>query len=113
MKTNRKISLPVAIALTLGFLGGSSTLLAGNGWWQGNWRGQSHKTLPDHSEVREALDTVVNDGNNAGFGLQMWATLVNRDGQVCVVGFLRRRTWRPVAWQPGDLSSEGEHRQCL
>ena len=42
--------------------------------------------LPTHSEVKEALVKIVAEGNG-GFGLHMWATLVNRDGEVAVVAF--------------------------
>lgn len=43
--------------------------------------------LPDHATVTEALTAVVEAGDNGGFGLHMWASLVNRDGVVCVVTF--------------------------
>lgn len=42
--------------------------------------------LPSHSEVRAALQTAQSEGNG-GFGLNMWATLVSRDGIVCSVSF--------------------------
>jgi uncharacterized protein GlcG (DUF336 family) len=41
-------------------------------------------TLPDHARVTAALREVVKE-TNGGFGLQMWATLVDRDGIVRVV----------------------------
>ena len=40
--------------------------------------------LPDHAAVTAALQEVVKE-SNGGFGLQMWATLVDRDGVVQVV----------------------------
>ena len=40
--------------------------------------------LPDHATVQKALRTIVAE-KNGGFGLQMWATLVDRDGVVRVV----------------------------
>jgi hypothetical protein len=40
--------------------------------------------LPSHEAVQKALRSVVGE-KNGGFGLQMWATLVNRDGEVAVV----------------------------
>ena len=44
--------------------------------------------LPSHSELRTALIAAVNvAGGNGGFGLNMWATIVNRDGVVCAVAF--------------------------
>jgi uncharacterized protein GlcG (DUF336 family) len=41
-------------------------------------------TLPDHATVTAALREVVKE-QNGGFALQMWATLVDRDGVVSVV----------------------------
>ena len=44
------------------------------------------RDLPTHAEVAAALKTVV-AGTNGGFGLNMWATVVNRDGLVSIVAF--------------------------
>jgi len=41
--------------------------------------------LPNHTELRAALRQVVQAGNNGGLGNDMWATLVDREGVVCVV----------------------------
>jgi uncharacterized protein GlcG (DUF336 family) len=52
------------------------------------------KDLPTHAQVLAALKLVVpgptnaaNQALNGGLGNNMWATLVNRDGVVCVVAF--------------------------
>jgi uncharacterized protein GlcG (DUF336 family) len=42
------------------------------------------QTLPDHARVTAALREIVKE-SNGGFGLHMWATLVDRDGVVRVV----------------------------
>lgn len=42
--------------------------------------------LPTYAEVKAALKTVVAE-ENGGFGLNMWATVVDRDGVVKVVVF--------------------------
>jgi uncharacterized protein GlcG (DUF336 family) len=42
--------------------------------------------LPSHAELRAKLKDAVLAGGG-GFGLQMWATMVNRDGIVCAVAF--------------------------
>ncbi len=42
--------------------------------------------LPSHSALRGALIFARNQANG-GFGLDMWATVVNRDGVVCAVAF--------------------------
>lgn len=42
--------------------------------------------LPTYNEVQTALKTVVAD-KNGGFGLNMWATIVDRDGVVKTVTF--------------------------
>ena len=44
------------------------------------------RDLPSHSALRDALD-AAQGVPNGGFGLEMWATLVNRDGIVCAVAF--------------------------
>jgi uncharacterized protein GlcG (DUF336 family) len=43
--------------------------------------------VPDFSTVHTALSTVVTAANSSGLGFNMWATVVNRDGVVCVVTF--------------------------
>lgn len=42
--------------------------------------------LPSYSELKAALTTARNAANG-GFNLDMWATVVNRDGIVCAVVF--------------------------
>ncbi len=42
--------------------------------------------LPSHSALRGAL-ILARHQANGGFGLDMWATVVNRDGVVCAVAF--------------------------
>lgn len=43
--------------------------------------------LPDHDALTDALVEVVENGENGGFALHMWATIVDRDGEVCNVTF--------------------------
>ncbi|MBA3708836.1 MAG: heme-binding protein [Planctomycetes bacterium] len=40
--------------------------------------------IPDHATVQQALRSVLKE-KNGGFGLNMWATIVDRDGNVAVV----------------------------
>jgi uncharacterized protein GlcG (DUF336 family) len=42
--------------------------------------------LPKHDQLRTALESARGQ-SNGGFSLDMWATLVNRDGVVCEVAF--------------------------
>jgi uncharacterized protein GlcG (DUF336 family) len=44
------------------------------------------KDLPSQDALRTAL-SAAQGAANGGFGLQMWATVVNRDGVVCAVAF--------------------------
>lgn len=44
------------------------------------------KDLPSWSELKAALTSARNEANG-GFNLDMWATVVNRDGMVCAVAF--------------------------
>src|SRR5262245_47553863 len=47
----------------------------------------SKKGLPSHSALRQALSDVVAAGGNGGLALNMWGTVVNRDGEVVAVAF--------------------------
>jgi uncharacterized protein GlcG (DUF336 family) len=49
--------------------------------------GHACSELPNHASLRAALKAVVSGGGNGGFALNMWATVVNRDGEVCAVAF--------------------------
>src|SRR5688572_28859890 len=42
--------------------------------------------LPSHAQLKAALQTA-RAASNGGFNLDMWATVVNRDGIVCAVAF--------------------------
>ena len=44
------------------------------------------EALPDHAALQEALATARHE-DNGGFDLDMWATIVDRDGTVCAVVF--------------------------
>lgn len=55
-----------------------------------SWALTKCNDLPDHATLQAALrDSIAPTGgpDNGGFDLNMWATLVNRDGQVCAVAF--------------------------
>src|SRR4249920_467723 len=49
-------------------------------------RSSACRDLPSHAALRGALEAAQAQPNG-GFGLQMWATVVNRDGVVCAVAF--------------------------
>jgi uncharacterized protein GlcG (DUF336 family) len=49
-------------------------------------QGSACSDLPDHETLQEALASARGE-DNGGFNLDMWATLVNRDGEVCAVAF--------------------------
>jgi uncharacterized protein GlcG (DUF336 family) len=56
------------------------------------------KTLPAYSALKAALNTAV-AAEGSGLNLQMWATIVDRDGIVCAVAF--SGTDRGAQW-PGS-----------
>jgi len=45
------------------------------------------KNLPTHGALKAALTDAQDLFKNGGFGLEMWGTIVNRDGIVCAVAF--------------------------
>ena len=49
--------------------------------------GSTCADLPSHADLHAALDAIVTAADSGGFGLHMWGTLVNRDGEVCAVTF--------------------------
>ena len=44
------------------------------------------RELPSHTDLKTAL-TAARQAGNGGFNLDMWGTIVNRDGVVCAVAF--------------------------
>src|SRR5215472_15859950 len=62
---------------------GSVTLHAQNGQGQNN---DACQNLPSWATLRTQLK-AAQAMSNGGFGLNMWATVVNRDGVVCAVAF--------------------------
>ena len=45
------------------------------------------KDLPSHAELKAALTAARNNPANGGLNLDMWGTIVDRDGVVCAVAF--------------------------
>jgi len=59
-------------------------------WDDDGDRGRSRECslLPSHSDLQKALSAAKSiAGGNGGFGLNMWGSIVNRDGIVCAVAF--------------------------
>jgi uncharacterized protein GlcG (DUF336 family) len=51
------------------------------------------EALPSHDDLLTALDAAVSDpGGNGGFGLNMWATVVDRSGIVRAVSYTGTKT---------------------
>ncbi len=70
----------IVLALGLG-LSGIGVLSA-----QGLGSGSACRDLPSQADLRSALKSARAEANG-GFNLDMWATVVNRDGVVCAVAF--------------------------
>jgi uncharacterized protein GlcG (DUF336 family) len=72
--------LPVTSMVLAGLLLGGASVAQAQG-------GQSAcGSLPSHADLQAALKGARNTANG-GFNLDMWATVVNRDGIVCAVAF--------------------------
>src|SRR5690242_16841436 len=69
---------PIALTASAGLTALTAPLAAAN---QAACNG-----LPSHTALRNAL-TAARQQMNGGFNLDMWATVVNRDGVVCAVAF--------------------------
>ncbi|HUS37142.1 MAG TPA: heme-binding protein [Verrucomicrobiae bacterium] len=73
------------LAMALAFSLSVRPAFAGNDGKDG--KGKIAKALPSHAELQHALKNVITAGGNGGFALNMWATIVNRDGEVVAVAF--------------------------
>ena len=60
-----------------------TTLLSGVAFSQNS---SNCRDLPTYTQLKTALIAAKNSGNG-GFGLNMWGTIVNRDGEVCAIAF--------------------------
>jgi uncharacterized protein GlcG (DUF336 family) len=91
---DRKVPLVAGLVLIGSLVGGFSTAQAddqddfrfGQRYDDDDERRGACRNLPSWSELRNAL-VAAQSVENGGFGLQMWATIVNRDGIVCAVAF--------------------------
>ena len=94
--SNLKLILPVGIAALIGLFAaalvysGGTAVLADDDDDDDDDGSEECEGLPSHSDLTDALDSVVSVGDqsvNAGLANDMWGTIVNRDGTVCVVTF--------------------------
>lgn len=72
--------------LGLGLLGLASAAMAGGEPFDSGWKSGSCAGLPNHHQLQTALENARGQ-SNGGFDLDMWATVVNRDGVVCEIAF--------------------------
>ena len=61
-------------------------LLTNAGTARADDNGSACRDVPSHAALRAALEAARAQANG-GFNLEMWATVVNRDGVVCAVAF--------------------------
>jgi uncharacterized protein GlcG (DUF336 family) len=81
-KTGRFITMTAAVAVCLLARGGTSVQAAD----KDNDGHSLCNQLPSHDALRAAL-IAARSAMNGGFNLDMWGTIVNRDGVVCAVAF--------------------------
>jgi uncharacterized protein GlcG (DUF336 family) len=79
------IRMTVMVAVCLLCRGGKM-VEAGMSNRDGDNASSACRGLPSHSELKAAL-VAARAQANGGFNLDMWATIVNRDGIVCAVAF--------------------------
>jgi uncharacterized protein GlcG (DUF336 family) len=84
MRKSGFITMMVLAAVCLLCRGGA-VVQAANGDNNSDWS-SACKGLPSQGTLRAALVAAQSTGNG-GFGLNMWGTIVNRDGIVCAVAF--------------------------
>src|SRR4029079_16155488 len=79
------VAIGAMCAITAGAASAQGNSQGGNSQG-GNSKGNACRDLPSQSALRAALVDETH-ASNGGFGLNMWATVVNRDGVVCAVAF--------------------------
>src|SRR6185437_14501506 len=75
-----------SVALALGSAPALASDEASEGALTGSALRSACAGLPAQSQLKAAL-TMARDDANGGFNLDMWGTVVNRDGVVCAVAF--------------------------
>jgi uncharacterized protein GlcG (DUF336 family) len=91
MTTPRPGSLAIALsaALSTALLSAAPAAFANDESWGQSGDAEGRNTcsgLPSQAALKNAL-TQARDQPNGGFNLDMWGTIVNRDGVVCAVAF--------------------------
>jgi uncharacterized protein GlcG (DUF336 family) len=79
-----KISIAVSFLLGASLLSVAGAALGDND--NNNKRNNACSSLPSHSSLQSAL-LAARETANGGFNLDMWGTIVDRDGIVCAVAF--------------------------
>jgi uncharacterized protein GlcG (DUF336 family) len=83
MESDMNKNIPCVTSLVLAF---SLAFGAGTARADDDGRPSACNALPSQAALRSAL-AAAEDAGNGGFSLEMWATVVNRDGVVCAVAF--------------------------
>ena len=89
MNRRKGFVVTVAIGAMCALTAGAVSAQNGNAQGANSQNGSQSsacKDLPSQSALRAALVDATH-AMNGGFGLNMWATVVNRDGVVCAVAF--------------------------
>jgi uncharacterized protein GlcG (DUF336 family) len=76
----KNVPFVITVVLASGLIFGAAAARADEG------NNNACKDLPSHAALRAALETA-RAAANGGFNLDMWGTVVNRDGEVCAVAF--------------------------
>jgi uncharacterized protein GlcG (DUF336 family) len=78
--------VPIAMTASLTFFAANAAAAPAEDDWSDGPIVSRCAGLPTHTALRSALLAARNQ-MNGGFNLDMWATVVNRDGVVCAVAF--------------------------
>ena len=79
----KKIKFIKMLAMSSFVLAGFSMQAAADDYSKSS---NSCKGLPNYAQLKSALNSAVS-ADTTGFNLNMWATIVDRDGVVCAVAF--------------------------
>lgn len=88
MMISKRFKTKMSVTFAISGMLLSTIILSGGAAYAKGASDKDCSQVPNYSALKAALTTARNDpSNNGGFDLDMWGTIVNRDGFVCAVAF--------------------------
>lgn len=83
---SKRFKMKMSVTFAISGMLVSTIILSGGAAYAKSASDKNCSQVPSHSDLKAAL-TAARAAANGGFNLDMWGTIVNRDGFVCAVAF--------------------------